>query len=77
VVEGKEQADGSAIFSVMFQFKPLELAKGMSGIHVARLDQLPETITLLMQAVKVGELDAVLKAAIDASPMKGKTKKKQ
>jgi hypothetical protein len=30
-----------------------------------------------MQAVKVGELDAVLKAAIDASPMKGKTKKKQ
>jgi hypothetical protein len=33
-------------------------------------------INLLMTAVKSGELDAVLKQASDASPMKGKTKKK-
>jgi hypothetical protein len=40
-------------------------------------DQLPETVSLLMVAVKTGELDAVLKAASDASPMRGKTKAKK
>jgi hypothetical protein len=73
----KEQADGSVVFSLMFQFKPLELAKGVNGVHVASLEKLPETITLLMTAVKAGELDAVLKAASDNSPMKGKTKTKK
>jgi hypothetical protein len=43
---------------------------------VPSFEKLPETIGLLIAAVKAGELDAVLKAASDASPMKGKTKKK-
>jgi hypothetical protein len=49
----------------------------MSGI-VASKDKLPEIINTVIGAVQAGELDARLKAAADASPIrKAKANKKK
>jgi hypothetical protein len=59
-----EQQDGSVIFYVRVGYKAIELgAKGMTGIHCPRFDQLPETIQIIIGAVKAGELDKQLEAA--------------
>jgi hypothetical protein len=52
------------------RFKPIEISKGLTGIQVNSMAELPETINAVIQAVKAGELDAQLKAAADASPIK-------
>src|SRR6266478_1656807 len=35
----KENADGSAVLSILFQFKPLEIAKGLTGIAIPSMDK--------------------------------------
>jgi hypothetical protein len=73
----KDQQDGSVIFNLKSGFKAIEIAKGMFGIHVPRLDQLPDTIQTLIAAVKAGELDEALKKAAEASPVRGRAAAKK
>ncbi len=65
----QQQAEG-VVFFVKSGFKEVELAKGVTGIQVKSMAELPETINKVIAAVNAGELDAQLKAAADASPIK-------
>jgi hypothetical protein len=47
-------ADGSVVFSILFQFKPIEIAKGLTGIHVPSFEKLPETIAEYAIGTKKG-----------------------
>ena len=49
---------------VRYGARPLELSKGKKAISVASLAALPDAITTIIAAVKAGELDAAMEAAV-------------
>jgi hypothetical protein len=71
----KEQSDGSVVFTILGNSNRLRFRRDCA-IPIPSLDKVPETINTIIQFVKEGGLDATMKAASDASPLKGKQKKK-
>ena len=57
-------ANGNMFFQLRYGNKPLELAKGMNAVKVENLDEVPEIITSIIEAINSGELDPQLKSAI-------------
>jgi len=51
------QEDGSYLFFVRVGFKPVEFSHGKNAIVVPSLDKISETIDVLIDAVRQGELD--------------------
>ena len=49
---------GSCFFSVWYGSKVIELKPGMTAISVSKIDELPDAIRAVMEAVTAGELDA-------------------
>jgi hypothetical protein len=61
---------GGLSMVVRYGARPLELAKGRRALSVPTLDAIPATITTVIAAVKAGELDAAMDAAVAASKLK-------
>ncbi len=55
---------GKTFFQLRYGSKPLEFAKGMNAVEVQGLNEVPEIITSIMEAINAGELDPQLKGAI-------------
>ena len=55
---------------VRYGARPLELAKGKRALSVANIDAIPEAISTVIAAVKAGELDTAMEAAIAANKSK-------
>ena len=51
------EMDGDVFLIVKYGHKKLELADGKSSVKVGKIDALIPTLELLIEAVKVGELD--------------------
>jgi hypothetical protein len=67
---------GTTYFSMRYGTKPLALDKtGNTTVEIGKLDTLPAAIETLIQAVKAGELDTQLTAAV-AERKKNFTKRK-
>lgn len=63
--------DGGAMSLVIrYGARPLELAKGRRAVTVANLAAVPEVIATVIAAVKAGELDAAMEAAVAAGKAK-------
>ncbi len=70
-------ANGSIVFFVRLGWKPVEFAKGQSGIAVPSPDKLPAIIDQLIGAVRAGELDQQLeKTSAEIKKAIGPRKKK-
>ena len=52
-----KDASGTICVSLRYGAKPLELAPGKSAIEVAGLEELPDKLSLVCEAVRAGELD--------------------
>ena len=52
-----KDASGTIFVSLRYGAKPLELAPGKSAIEVAGLEELPNKLSLVCEAVRAGELD--------------------
>ena len=52
-----KDASGTIFVSLRYGAKPLELAPGKSAIEVAELEELPDKLSLVCEAVRGGELD--------------------
>jgi len=64
-------AEGEGVCMVMrYGARQLELVKGKRGIMIATPGMLPGAINTLIQAVRAGELDAVIDAAITETKRK-------
>lgn len=57
-------ASGKMFFQLRYGAKPLEFAKGMNAVEVQSLNELPEIIGSIIEAINAGELDPQLKSAI-------------
>ena len=60
---GKDE-DGQVMLTLRYGNKPLAIADGKSTIEVGTLDKLPKIIETIIEAVKAGELDKQLNAAM-------------
>jgi hypothetical protein len=58
--------EGKAVIEVRYGSRPIEIAKGKTGIEVDGVDKLVETIELLKRAVEAGELDEGITALAGA-----------
>ena len=66
--------DGPALSLVIrYGAKPLELGKGKRAVSVANLAAIPTTLGTVIDAVKAGELDAAIEAAVAASKTKARS----
>jgi hypothetical protein len=65
---------GSIQFGLRYGATPVEIQKGRTGIEVAKLEDLPATIKLVMRAVIEGELDEAIRFAATARAPKLKRK---
>lgn len=70
-------ANGKMFFQLRYGSKPLEFAKGMNAVSVQNLNEVPEIIGSIIEAINAGELDPQLTAAIAErkANFKPKTKK--
>ena len=70
-------ANGKMFVQLRYGSKPLELAKGMNAVSVQNLNEVPEIIGSIIEAINAGELDPQLTAAIAErkANFKPKTKK--
>lgn len=57
-------ASGKLFFQLRYGSKPLEFAKGMNAVEVQNLNEMPEIIGSIIEAINAGELDPQLTAAI-------------
>ncbi|NIJ39524.1 hypothetical protein FHR22_004274 [Sphingopyxis panaciterrae] len=57
-------ASGKTFFQLRYGSKPLEFAKGMNAVEVQNLDELPDIIGSIIEAINAGELDPQLTTAI-------------
>jgi hypothetical protein len=57
-------ASGKMFFQLRYGSKPLEFAKGMNAVEVQNLNEVPEIIGSIIEAINAGELDPQLTAAI-------------
>jgi len=55
---------------VRYGARPLDLQKGKRALTVPSIDAIPEAITTVIAAVKAGELDTAMEAAIAANKSK-------
>ena len=55
---------------VRYGARPLELAAGKRAIAIAHAPMLPGALNTLIAAVKAGELDGAMAAAVEASKLK-------
>lgn len=65
---------GSIQFGLRYGATPVEIQKGRTGIEVAKLEDLPAVIKLVMRAVIEGELDEAIRFAATARAPKLKRK---
>lgn len=56
---------GGCFFSVWYGSKVLELKPGMTAVSVAKLEELPDVIRAIIEAVQAGELDAQIEASAE------------
>ena len=66
---------GALQFGLRYGSAPLEIQKGKTAVEVGKLEELPDVIRALMQAITDGELDAAIKAVADTRSPKGKQRK--
>lgn len=65
---------GSIQFGLRYGAVPVEIQKGRNAVEVAKLEELPGTIKLLMRAVIEGELDDPIRLAATSRGPKLKRK---
>ena len=65
---------GTIQFGLRYGATPVEIQKGRNAVEVARLEDLPATIKLLMKAVTDGELDEAIRFAATSRAPKLKRK---
>ena len=58
---------GTVVLSVKYGFSTIEFEKGKTGIVVGKPEKLDSTIATLIDAVKTGEIDALLETAAKTS----------
>jgi hypothetical protein len=61
-------------FGLRYGATPVEIQKGRNAVEVAKLEDLPATINLLMKAVTEGELDDAIRFAATSRAPKLKRK---
>jgi hypothetical protein len=54
---------GAVLLTVRYGAHPLSIANGMAAVELEKMEDLPQTISTIIQAVDAGELDAELAAA--------------
>ncbi len=59
-----QDEDGQVMLTLRYGNKPLAIANGKSTIEIGTLDKLPKIIDTIIEAVKAGELDKQLNAAM-------------
>jgi hypothetical protein len=69
-----ESPTGSIQFGLRYGAAPVEIQKGRNAVEVAKLEDLPATIKLLMKAVTEGELDDAIRFAATSRAPKLKRK---
>lgn len=57
-------ASGKMFFQLRYGSKALEFAKGMNAVEVQNLNEMPEIIGSIIEAINAGELDPQLTTAI-------------
>ncbi len=62
--------DGQVNLTLRYGNRPLAIANGKSTIEIGTLDKLPKIIETIIEAVKAGELDKQLNAAMAARRLK-------
>lgn len=65
---------GTIQFALRYGATPVEIQKGRTAVEVAKLEELPATIKLLMRAVIDGELDDAIRFAATSRAPKLKRK---
>jgi hypothetical protein len=69
-----KEGDGVTMV-VRYGARPLELAKGMKAIRIASINAIPDVINTIIDAVKGGELDGAIDAALAGIKPRGKRRK--
>lgn len=69
-----QSATGAIQFGLRYGATPVEIQKGRTAVEVAKLEDLPATIKLLMKAVNEGELDDAIRFAAGSRTPKLKKK---
>ena len=69
-----QSASGSIQFGLRYGATPVEIQKGRNAVEVAKLEDLPATIKVLMKAVAEGELDDPIRFAATSRAPKLKRK---
>ena len=65
-------ADGTGMsLTIRYGARVLELGKGKKAIAVASVKDIPDVVAAVINAVKAGELDAAMEAAVQAGKTKG------
>ena len=65
-------ADGAGMsLTIRYGARVLDLGKGKKAIAVGSVKEVPDVITAVINAVKAGELDLAMEAAIQAAKTKG------
>ena len=63
----RADSKGSVVLSVKYGFSTLEFEKGKPGILVGKMEKLDSVIATVIDAVKGGEVDALLETAAKSS----------
>jgi hypothetical protein len=61
-----QDQDGSVLLTVKYGSRPLELQKGKTAIRVATPTEIPATLEIVRAAVRAGEFDNQITAAVDS-----------
>lgn len=61
---------GTVVLSVKYGFSTIEFEKGKTGIVIGKPEKLDSTIATLIDAVKTGEVDALLETAAKTSTIR-------
>jgi len=72
----RTDSKGSVVLSVRYGFSQLEFEKGKPGIHVGKQERLDAVLTALVEAVRNGEVDALLDTASRSTTPKRAAKEK-
>jgi len=65
-------ADGTGMsLTIRYGARVLDLGKGKKAIAVGSVKDIPEVVAAVINAVKAGELDAAMEAAVQAGKTKG------
>ena len=70
----RTDSKGTVVLSVKYGFSTLEFEKGKKGIIVGKAEKLDSVLATLIDAVKSGEVDALLETAAKQTPTPRPTK---